>query len=258
MRFEPINMGLPRTTIGSAEVAPRALAPRKKYFARASFAARLIASAALFHALFTLSSCGSRRAPAPVPAARVGASQEGVASWYGEPYHGRRAANGELYDMEQFTAAHPSLPFETWVRVRHLGNSKNTDVRITDRGPFVKNRIIDLSRAAAREIDLIRDGTARVRVTVIEPPKSYLRGRQFTVQVSSLAAKDRAERLQRQLAARHKDVTVRYRPANPKGGHAESWRVLVGREASPDAARRVLESVQDQFPNAFVVPFDVD
>lgn len=258
MRFEPINIGLPRTHApgaGSA-VCPRAV--RKKYFARASFAARLIASAALFHALFALSSCGSRRAPAPVPAARVGSSQEGVASWYGEPYHGRRAANGELYDMEQFTAAHPSLPFETWVRVRHLGNNKNTDVRITDRGPFVKNRIIDLSRAAAREIDLIRDGTARVRVTVIDPPKTYLRGRQFTVQVSSLAAKDRAERLQRQLAARHKDVTVRYRPANPKGGHAESWRVLIGREDSPAAARRVLETLQAEFPNAFVVPFDVD
>jgi len=258
MRFEPINIGLPRAHAPNAGSAfcPREV--RKKYFAHASFAARLIASAALFHALFALSACGSRRAPAPVPAARIGASQEGVASWYGEPYHGRRAANGEVYDMEQFTAAHPSLPFETWVRVRHLGNNKNTEVRITDRGPFAKSRIIDLSRAAAREIDLVRDGTARVRVTVIEPPKSYLRGRQFTVQVSSLAAKDRAERLQRQLTVRHKDVTVRYRPPNPKGGHAESWRVLVGREDSPAAARRVLEQVQDQFPNAFVVPFDVD
>lgn len=258
MRFEPINIGLPRNHPAFAKREPHAFAPRKKYFAHPSFPTRLIAFAALFHALFALSGCGSRRTPAPVPTARIGASQEGVASWYGEPYHGRRAANGEVYDMEQFTAAHPSLPFETWVRVRHLGNNKNTEVRITDRGPFVKSRIIDLSRAAAREIDLIRDGTARVRVTVIEPPKSYLRGRQFTVQVSSLAAKDRAERLQRHLAAQHKNVTVRYRPPNPKGGHAESWRVLVGREESPAAARRVLEQVQEQFPNAFVVPFDVD
>jgi rare lipoprotein A len=207
--------------------------------------------------LFT-SACGSRRAAATVPSARIGASQEGVASWYGEPYHGRRAANGEIYDMDKPTAAHPSLPFETWVRVRSLDNNKNTDVRITDRGPFAKGRIIDLSRAAAREIDLIRNGTARVRITVIEPPRSYLNGRQFTIQVSSLPSKPRAELLQKQLAPRFPNVAVRYRPPNPKGGHAEAWRVLVGREPSPDAARRLLLDLQDRFPNAFVVPWDTD
>ena len=205
-----------------------------------------------------LSACGSRRAPARVPVAKIGASEEGIASWYGEPYHGRRAANGEIFDMEQHTAAHPSLPFETWVRVRLLSNNKNTDVRITDRGPFVKGRIIDLSKAAAREVELIRAGTAKVRITVIPPPKEYLRGRHFTVQVSSLREKARAESLQRQLSPQYKDVEVRYRPANPKGGHAEAWRIVVGKESTPAAAQRVLERLQDKFPNAFIVPFEID
>lgn len=214
--------------------------------------------ALLFAAMITTAACGSRRAPARVPIARVGSSEEGIASWYGEPYHGRRSANGEIFDMEQFTAAHPSLPFETWVRVRNLTNSRNTEVRITDRGPFVKGRIIDLSRAAARSIDLLGPGTAKVRVTVIDPPRSYLRQHQFTIQVSSLAARARAESLQRVLAPQYKDVYVRHRDANPKGGHAEAWRVLVGKEDSPAAAQRILERLRERFPNAFIVPWDAE
>ena len=217
----------------------------------------MILLAALF-ALVFLSACGSRRTPVRTPVAQIGSTQEGIASWYGEPYHGRRAANGEIYDMEQYTAAHPTLPFESWVRVRLLTTKKETDVRIIDRGPFVKGRIIDLSRAAARDIDMLRAGTAQVRVTVIAPPKAYLRGRQFTVQVSSLPAKDRAESLQRQLTRDHKDVSVRYRGANAKGGHAESWRVLVGREDSPAAAQRILDGLIDKFPNAFIVPWNAE
>lgn len=220
--------------------------------------ARPAVVAAMLTALLSLTACGSRRAPVQVPAARTGATQEGIASWYGEPYHGRRAANGEIYDMEQFTAAHPSLPFETWVRVRLLASSKETEVRITDRGPFVKGRLIDLSRAAARQVDLFRVGTGKVRITVIDPPKQYLRGRQFTVQVSSVPAKARAEALQRQLAKQYQNVSIRYRTANPKGGHAEAWRVLVGREESPAAASRILARLQSAFPNAFVVPWNAE
>ena len=208
--------------------------------------------------LTLLSACGPRRVAARVPAARIGATEVGIASWYGEPYHGRRAANGELFDMERFTAAHPSHPFETWVRVRLLATGKETEVRITDRGPFVKGRIIDLSRAAARDIDLLRAGTGNVRITVIAPPKSYLRGRQFTVQVSSLPNKARAESLQSQLTPRHKDVSIRHRSANPKGGHAEAWRVLVGREDSPGDAQRILDRLAGTFPHAFIVPWNVE
>ncbi len=111
----------------------------------------------------------ARVPPAPAPA-RIGSVETGVASWYGIPYHGRRAASGEIFDMQQLTAAHRTLPFETWVEVTNLTNGKRVDVRINDRGPFVDGRIIDLSQAAAREIDMLRAGITRVRLKVIPPP----------------------------------------------------------------------------------------
>ena len=108
--------------------------------------------------------------PPPKPA-RVGESEVGVASWYGHPYHGRRTSNGEIYDMNKMTAAHLRLPFNTWVRVTNLRNHRSVEVRITDRGPFIKGRIIDLSRVAAKQISMIGPGTAKVRVKVIATPK---------------------------------------------------------------------------------------
>ena len=104
--------------------------------------------------------------PPPRPAV-AGATETGIASWYGHPYHGRHAANGEVYDMNKLTAAHLSLPFGAWVRVTNLDNLREVDVRINDRGPFVKNRVIDLSRAAAEQVGMLGPGTARVRLTVI-------------------------------------------------------------------------------------------
>lgn len=116
--------------------------------------------------------CGKKpkyRVPPPIPAV-MGHKETGHASWYGHPYHGRRTSNGEVYDMDKMTAAHLRLPFGTWVRVKNLRNGRQTEVRINDRGPFVKNRIIDLSREAARRIEMIGPGTARVRMEVIALP----------------------------------------------------------------------------------------
>ena len=111
----------------------------------------------------------------PAPAAEsgpVGAPAEpppqvGVASWYGQPFHGRRTANGERYDMHAMTAAHPSLPMRSWVLVRHLGNLREVVLRINDRGPFKWGRIIDLSRAAARVLGIA--GVATVEVQRLAP-----------------------------------------------------------------------------------------
>lgn len=113
----------------------------------------------------------SANVPSSVKPARIGHSETGIASWYGVPYHGHRSANGEIYDMEKLTAAHRTLPFDTWVEVTNLVNNKRVDVRIIDRGPFVNGRIIDLSLAAAREIDMVGAGIMRVRITVIRKPK---------------------------------------------------------------------------------------
>ena len=125
-------------------------------------------------ALIAATGCSHRVAtkfPTPPTPARIGDTETGIASWYGDPYHGRRSASGEIFDKEQLTAAHRSLPFQTWVEVTDLDNGKKVDVRIIDRGPFVKGRIIDLSLAAARKIEMVRPGTARVRLKVIAPPK---------------------------------------------------------------------------------------
>jgi rare lipoprotein A len=122
-------------------------------------------------ALAAASGCSHRVvAKAPVPA-KIGATESGLASWYGVPYHGRRTASGEIYDMEQLTAAHRTLPFQTWVEVTDLDNGKRVSVRVTDRGPFVDGRVIDLSLAAARKIEMVGPGTARVKLKVIVAPR---------------------------------------------------------------------------------------
>src|SRR5215471_11138985 len=117
-----------------------------------------------------LSGCGPKKRASLPAAARLGSAETGITSWYGVPYHGRRAADGEIYDMEKMTAAHRTLPFGTWVRVKNLDNSQTVDVRIMDRGPFVKGRFLDLSHAAAVAINMIGPGTAKVRITVIAAP----------------------------------------------------------------------------------------
>jgi len=106
--------------------------------------------------------------PAPVPTA--GWVEEGIASWYGEPFHGRRTASGEVYDMEAMTAAHRTLPFGTVVQVQNLTNGRATTLRINDRGPFIAGRTLDVSRRAARELELIGPGTARIRMIVLDAP----------------------------------------------------------------------------------------
>ena len=134
-----------------------------------------IFSAILLASLALVTGCArktSAHVPAPVKPARIGETETGIASWYGAPYNGRRSANGEVYDMEKLTAAHRTLPFDTWLEVTNLQNQKRVDVRITDRGPFVNGRIIDLSLAAAREIDMVQSGIVRVRIKVIRKPRT--------------------------------------------------------------------------------------
>jgi rare lipoprotein A len=100
-----------------------------------------------------------------------GYNERGIASWYGKKFHGRLTSSREPYDMYAMTAAHKTLPFPTWVRVTNLGNNRSVVVRVNDRGPFVADRIIDLSYAAARELDIIAAGTALVEVTAVDGPE---------------------------------------------------------------------------------------
>jgi rare lipoprotein A len=172
-----------------------------------------------------LASCGRHKVRAAVPPSVIG-PEIGIASWYGHPYHGRPAANGEIYDMEQLTAAHRTLPFGTLVHVVNLENNKSVDVRITDRGPFVGDRVIDLSHAAARAIDMVGPGTARVRVEITQMPRTPLPGF-FAVQVGAFRVRANAERLQAEMQSRYGAAHIVLRPGDPP-----IWRVLVGRAST--------------------------
>jgi len=102
----------------------------------------------------------------------LAAVQEGIASWYGPRFHGRRAASGEIFDQNAMTAAHLRLPFGTEVKVTNVSNGKSTVVRINDRGPYVRGRILDLSRAAAAELGMVSRGIARITLEILpEPPE---------------------------------------------------------------------------------------
>jgi rare lipoprotein A len=218
---------------------------------------------ALFVALavaVVITGCGRKKhvrvTPPPVPAiqARVGATEEGIASWYGHPYHGRPAADGEIYDMEKLVAAHRTLPFHTWVRVYNLQNSKTVDVEIIDRGPFIDGRIIDLSHRAAQQVALIGPGIAKVRIEIIEPPPGPIAPARFAVQVAAYTSKAAAERLRDELAARYGFVKLVART-----GNTTVWRVLVGSESSEDAANALAERIRNEGGEkgtAFVVRLD--
>lgn len=106
-----------------------------------------------------------------------GFRQRGIASWYGSKFHGHRTSSGETYNMYAMTAAHKSLPLPSYVRVTHLDNGKSIIVRVNDRGPFHDNRIIDLSYAAAKKLDITAHGTGRVEITYIDPRQSQPRTR---------------------------------------------------------------------------------
>lgn len=167
--------------------------------------------------------------------------EEGNASWYGNPFHGRRSSNGEVYDMNKFTAAHRTLPFDTVVRVTNLSNGKSTVVRITDRGPFVGNRIIDLSRAAAAEIESIGLGVVPVRIQVLTPGIDPTSGF-FTVQVGAFRDRQNAQRLSDRLSAAYSPVMI-VRFDTDDGPY---YRVRVGKIAGEDAAWQMAEKLRSR------------
>lgn len=232
---------------------------------------RHIALGIMFASLF-LSACGRHRsvaAPLPRPNPNGGDQassatlppepsspnpttlETGYASWYGDPYHGRRAANGEIYDKNKMTAAHRTLPFETMVKVTNLENDRTVTVRITDRGPFVKGRIIDLSLAAAKEISMMGPGTAVVRLEVLsanenpEPPA-------YAVQVAALRDRSAAEELRDQLSARYGGAfTESYSSED-----GTFYRVRVGPKASWSQAQALATRLEGDRFSTFVVRLD--
>ena len=132
--------------------------------------------------------------------------QYGIASWYGKDFHGKPTSSGEIYDMYQLTCAHNTLPLGTMVMVTNMENTKSVELKVNDRGPFVKDRIIDLSYAAAQIIGMYEKGTAYVKVEAIGPVIEQIQ--RFTLQVGSFVDEDNAQRLADQLRKSFENVHV--------------------------------------------------
>ena len=155
----------------------------------------------------------------PLPDSK-GFRQRGIASWYGKNFHGKKTSNGEIYNMYAMTAAHKTLPLGTVVQVHNLENNRQVEVRVNDRGPFVRGRIIDLSYKAASEIGIVGPGTARVEVIALATPATVdgakprrykpvdLYAGNFTFQVGAFANRHNAERLTAKLNAKYKNAHI--------------------------------------------------
>lgn len=158
-------------------------------------------------------------------AARPIFEQTGTASWYGPPYHNRRGSNGEIYNMNAMTAAHLTLPLGSIVRVTNVKTGHSAVVRITDRGPFIEGRILDLSLAAAKALDVYLPGTAKVRLEVLEAPAALDIGGKWAVQIGSFPDAKGATQLAEQLQRRYQTAKV-LKFASPTGDWWVRVRVL--------------------------------
>ncbi len=189
---------------------------------------------------------------------KAGKTEKGLASWYGEPYHGRRTASGEVYDMHGMTAAHRTLAFGTVVRVTRRDTNAAVKVRVNDRGPFIEGRVIDLSYAAAKKIALDRDGIAPVKVEVLgrsepvdvapaSPAPEAENGPCVWVQVGAFADLGNARRLEVGLEETGEKALVL---DSPDG----MYRVRLGPFSKEREAEKALKRVRNHWPEARFVP----
>lgn len=187
-----------------------------------------------------------------------GFAQQGIASWYGQDFHGKPTSCGELYNMFGISAAHKTLPLGTWVKVRNLDNQRELELRVNDRGPFVRGRIIDLSYGAAQELGVVGPGTAQVEVIALGTPaeggSGYVPGDyysgNFTFQVGAFRERGNAERLLARLDRTYSNAHI----TTWFNGNETLYRVRVGKCTSLEEASRY-ESllIAGGFPDAFTI-----
>jgi rare lipoprotein A len=210
----------------------------------------VLPSLRLFLIVLFVVSCAGPRVQEPTSGRQVG-----MASWYGPKFHGRRTANGEVYNMYQLTAAHRTLPLGSWVHVTNLENGQSLEVRVNDRGPFVRGRIIDLSYAAARAIGMVRQGVVRVQVIPLgtrphlvarsegtfwgSRAGAVTRQTGYTLQVGSFSDKRNAVTLKNRLNGVTSDSYV----SKVNVGGETFYRVRVGSFTSREAATRAATQV---------------
>jgi len=146
--------------------------------------------------------------PGIPPSTKVIYVETGMASWYGPSYNHRKAANGEVYDMDQLTAAHRTIPLNSIARVTNMKTGDSVVVRITDRGPFVPDRIIDLSKAAAKRVGVYLHGTAKVKIEVLQSPAAIADGGRWAVQIGAFADSESALAMKEKLMRRYRSAKV--------------------------------------------------
>ena len=199
----------------------------------------------------------------PLPDSK-GFRQRGIASWYGKDFHGKKTSNGEVYDMYAMTAAHKTLPLGTYVRVHNLENDRQVNVRINDRGPFVRGRIIDLSYTAADKIGIVGPGTAEVEVIALATPTATvsadsrppqykpvdLYAGNFTFQIGAFVNRTNAERLTAKLNERYKNAHISVYDR----GDQIFYRVRVGKFSTlKQAETQESTLIRDGFVDLFIV-----
>jgi rare lipoprotein A len=197
----------------------------------------------------------------PLPDSK-GFRQRGRASWYGNDFHGKKTSSGEIYNMYAMTAAHKTLPLGTYVKVHHLANNRSVEVRINDRGPFVRGRIIDLSYSAAKDLGIVGPGTANVEVVALGTPtttdggtaRSYVPGDyysgNFTFQVGAFLNYDNAKRLKHKLDEQYKNAHITIYD----NGKDIYYRVRIGNATNLEqAAEFETYLIQNGFPDVFAV-----
>jgi rare lipoprotein A len=187
-------------------------------------------------------------APKKVKDYEIGYHEVGMASWYGPGFHGNRTSNGEVFDMHGFTAAHRTMPFGTTLKVKNRENGQSVQVKINDRGPFIRGRILDLSYGAAKALDMIGTGTALVEIRVVGREENEARldraegGRGYTVQVGAFIEQENALKLKEQLERHYQPVYIIVAETSDQ----RYYRVRVGRLRTEDQANRLASRLSAQ------------
>ncbi|MGL4722728.1 MAG: septal ring lytic transglycosylase RlpA family protein [Desulfovibrionaceae bacterium] len=179
-----------------------------------------------------------------------GFKEEGLASWYGKDFHGKKTSNGETYNMYAETAAHKTLPMGTIVKVTNVENKKSMVLRINDRGPFVGDRVIDLSYTAAVKLDVLPKGTARVRIDVLKAPQAIKRSHEdnkYYVQVGAFSDEYKASSVKRSISQQGLSTRL------IKADNRAVWRVQVGPLKHVQEAENAKAQLAMDFPENYII-----
>jgi rare lipoprotein A len=176
--------------------------------------------------------------------------ETGVSSWYGKDFHGRKTANGETYDMYGISAAHRTLPLGTYIRVTNLDNYKSVKVKVNDRGPFAKNRVLDLSYGAAKELGFVAQGTTKVRIETFEEVRDLAPS--YTVQVGAFIEEENARMLKQRLSRKYDTIYIIPFESNT----GKFFRVRVGSYSTEEKAERVANGIMLEGVEPIVVRKD--